>query len=109
MVLAARCTGQERLRKEHRLSGDGFMIKTPIASRLHSLPVSHSDRLMSLRLLIQENGLATLISIYAPTLQADAGVKEAFHSDLHHLLQEVDPRDKVLILGDVNASVGRDF
>ncbi|KAL8621572.1 hypothetical protein ACOMHN_026243 [Nucella lapillus] len=64
---------------------------------------------MSLRLPVQENGFATLISIYAPTLQADAGVKEAFYRDLHNILQQVDSRIKVLILGDSNARVRRDF
>ncbi|KAL8580882.1 hypothetical protein ACOMHN_039582 [Nucella lapillus] len=81
------------------------MVKTSIASRLHSLPVGHSDRLMSLRIPIQENGFATLIRMYAPTLQADA-VEDR---DLHNLLQQVDSRDTVLILGDFNARVGRDF
>ena len=47
--------------------------------------------------------------MYAPTLQAEAGVKEAFYRDLHNLLQQVDSKDKLLILGDFNARVGRDF
>ena len=47
--------------------------------------------------------------MYAPTLQAETGVKEAFHRDLHDLLQQVDSKDNLLILGDFNARVGRDF
>ena len=47
--------------------------------------------------------------MYAPTLQAETGVKEAFYRDLHDLLQQVDSKDKLLILGDFNAKVGRDF
>jgi len=93
---------------ERRLSGVGFMMKTSIANRLHSLPVGHSDRIMSLRLPIQDNKFATLISVYAPTLQADLTVKEAFYQELHDLLQRVDSNDKVLILGDFNARVGQD-
>ena len=46
--------------------------------------------------------------MYAPTLQAEAGVKKAF-CDLHSLLQQVDSKDKLLILGDFNARLGRDF
>ncbi|KAL8577388.1 hypothetical protein ACOMHN_060210 [Nucella lapillus] len=80
--------------EERSLSGVGFMIKTSIASRLHSLPVGRSDRLMSLRLPIQEHGFATLISVCAPILQADAGVKEAFYSYLHNLPQQVESRVK---------------
>ena len=37
------------------------------------------------------------------------GVKEAFYHDPHNLLQQVDSKDKLLILGDLNARVGRDF
>ena len=47
--------------------------------------------------------------MYAPTLQAETGVKEAFYRDLHDLLQQVDSKDNLLILGDFNAKVGRDF
>ena len=64
---------------------------------------------MSLRLPIQDNKFATVLSVYAPTLQAETGVKEAFYRDLHHLLQRVDSKDKPLILGDFNARVGREI
>ena len=47
--------------------------------------------------------------MYAPTLQAETGVKEAFYRDLHDLVQQIDSKDKLLILGDFNARVGRDF
>ena len=36
-------------------------------------------------------------------------LKEAFYRYLHDLLQQVDPKDKLLFLGDFNARVGRDF
>ena len=62
---------------------------------------------MSLRLPIQDNKFATVLNVYASALQA--GVKEAFHCDLHNLPQQVDFKDKLLILGDFNARVGRDF
>ena len=32
-----------------------------------------------------------------------------FYRDLHNLLQQVDSKDKLVILGDFNARVGRDF
>ena len=81
------------------------MIKISIARKLQNLP-GHSDRIMSLRLPIQDNKFATILSVYAPTLQAETGVKEAFYSDLHNLLQQVDSKDKLLILGDFNAKNG---
>ena len=64
---------------------------------------------MSLRLPIKDNMFATVLSVSAPILQAKTGVKEAFYRDLHDLLQQVDSNDKLLILGDLNARVGRDF
>ena len=63
---------------ERRLSGVGFMINTSIARKLQNLPVGHSDRIMSLGLPVQNNKFATVLSVYAPTLQAETGVKEAF-------------------------------
>ena len=70
---------------ERRLSGVRFMIKTSIARKLQNLPVGHSNRNMSLRLTIQ-NTFATVLSVYAPILQAETGVKEALYRDLYNLL-----------------------
>ena len=92
-----------------RLSCVGFMIKTSIARKLQILPVGHSDHLMSLRLPIRDSKFATVLSVYAPTLQAVTGVKEVFYRDLHNLLQQADSKDKRFILGDFNTRVGRDF
>ena len=64
---------------ECRLSGVGFMIKTSTARKLQSLPVGP---IMSLRLPIKDKKFATVISVYAPTLQAEIGVKEAFYRNL---------------------------
>ena len=89
-----------------RLSGVSFMIKTSITRKMQNLPVGHSDCIMSLRLPIQDNKFATVLSVYAPTLQAETGVKEAIYLDLHTLLQQVDSKDKFLILRDLNARVG---
>ena len=94
---------------ESRLSCVGFMIKTSIAKKLQNLAVCHYDRIMSPRLPIQDNKFATVLNVYAPTLQAETGVKEAFYPDLHKLLQQVESEDKLLIFGDFNARVGRDF
>ena len=52
-----------RDKDERRLSGVGFMIKTSIARKLQNLPVGHSDRIMSLRLPIQNKKFATVLSV----------------------------------------------
>ena len=64
---------------------------------------------MSLTLKIQDNKFATVLSVYAPTLQTKTGVMEAFYRDLHNLLQQVDSTEKLLILRDFNTRVGPDF
>ena len=71
---------------ERRLSGVGFMMKDSRTRKLQNLPAGHSDRIMSLRLPSQDNKFATVLSVYAPTLQAETGVKEAFYRDPHNLL-----------------------
>ena len=103
MEQAIPSSGLGRTRTSAAFFGVGFMIKTSIARKLQNLSVGHSDRIMSLKLPIQDNKFATVLSVYAPTLQAETGVKEAFYCDLHKFLQQVDSRDKLLILG------GRDF
>ena len=98
-----------RGKDEPRHSGVGFMLKNAIANRLHTPPTGHSDRIMSMRLPIHGDKFLTLVSVYSPTLQADTAVKEAFYSDLHTVITRTDPKDKLIILGDFNARVGRDF
>ena len=56
---------------ERRLSGVGFMVRNSIASKLETLPSGHSDRIMSMRLPLENKQHLTLFSVYAPTLQAD--------------------------------------
>ena len=70
---------------EGHLSGVGFMIKTSFDRKLQNLPVGHSDRIMSLRLTIQDK-FAAVLCVYTSTLQAETGVKEAFYHDLHYFL-----------------------
>ncbi|KAK2554815.1 Craniofacial development protein 2 [Acropora cervicornis] len=93
---------------ERRLSGVGFMVRNSIASKLDRLPTGHSDRIMSMHLLLEGKQHLTLFSVYAPTLLADPADKDIFYSDLRRLLNNTSEDDKVLILGDFNARVGKD-
>ena len=79
-----------------------------IAKKLHALPTGHSDRIKSLRLPLQGDKSATLVSVCSPTLQADSAVKEALYGELYTVTTRIDPKDKLIILGDFNARVGRD-
>lgn len=91
-----------------RLSAVGLMINNSIDKKRTSFPVGHSDRLMSLHLPLLGNQFMTIISVYAPTFQADPITKEQFYRELKSLHLKVDKADKLLIMGDVNARVGRD-
>lgn len=93
---------------KRRRSGVGFMIRDSIATKLASLRTGHSDRIISMRLPLRDQQHATLLIVYATTLQADPADKDKFYSDLRSLLQDIPADDKIVILGDFNARVGRD-
>ena len=42
-----------------------------------------------------------------PTLTSLDEAKEQFHEDLGHLIKATPPNDKLIILGDFNARVGK--
>ncbi len=97
-----------KAKEDRRLSAVGLMINNSIDKKHTSFPVGHSDWLMFLHLPLLGNQFMTIVSVYAPTLQADPVTKEKFYRELKSLHLKVDKADKLLIMGDVNARVGRD-
>ena len=93
---------------ERRDAGVGFAIRTALVKNLESLPKGISDRLMSMRLPLQGKKHLTLISVYAPTMAYTQEEKELFYQQLSSLLRTVPKEDKLLLLGDFNARVGKD-
>ncbi|XP_064115187.1 uncharacterized protein LOC135221312 [Macrobrachium nipponense] len=63
---------------------------------------------MTLRLNLEGNKHATVISAYAPTLLAEDQTKELFYAALDTVLTAIPNEDKVILLGNFNARVGRD-
>ena len=51
----------------------------------------------------------TLLSVYAPTEASDELVKDQFYEILGEHLQNVPVNDKVILLGDLNARVGKNY
>lgn len=93
---------------EQRIHGVGFAVKNELIRNLEELPLGVSERLMTLRLKLKSNQQATVISAYAPTLQAEPEDKEIFYSTPDSVLTQIPSNHKIILLGDFNARVGRD-
>ncbi|KAI4798729.1 hypothetical protein KUCAC02_020531, partial [Chaenocephalus aceratus] len=91
---------------EYRIQRDHHYANCLI-NHLHELPVGINEHLMIIRLMLASSQMATVISAYAPTLDAQDEVKEAFHAVLYTILSEDPKEDKLILLGDFNARVGR--
>jgi exonuclease III len=98
-----------RSSEERREAGVGFAIKDHIMKKLDSIPEGLSDRLMKLRLPLGKKKFATLISAYAPTMTNPDETKDKFYEELEALISTVPQSDKLILLGDFNARVGRDY
>uniref|UniRef100_H3AJS4 Endonuclease/exonuclease/phosphatase domain-containing protein n=1 Tax=Latimeria chalumnae TaxID=7897 RepID=H3AJS4_LATCH len=97
-----------KLANERRVHGVGFVLKNQIVSRMTEFPAGINERLMTLHLQLANNSSATVISAYAPTLAAEEEQKEQFYADLDEILTIILKEDKIILLRDFNARVGRD-
>lgn len=93
---------------ERRLHGVGFAVKTSLLLQIPEIPVGINERIMSWRIPLSKNQYVTIFSVYAPTLVAEEAEKDHFYSILDAHLQSVHHGDKLILLGDFNARVGRD-
>ena len=69
-------------------------------------PTYINERLI-IRLLLVKGEYTHVISAYAPTLVAEEEAKDEFYSDLSNVLRGINPKDKIILLGDFNVRVGR--
>ncbi|KAI0210361.1 hypothetical protein LSAT2_004900, partial [Lamellibrachia satsuma] len=93
---------------ERREAGVGFAIKKDIVTKLTEMPRPVSDRIMMMRLPLSKDNYATIISVYAPTMTNPDDNKEAFYNQLSSTLRDFPRTDKLLLIGDFNARIGRD-
>ena len=63
---------------------------------------------MSWRIPLSRGRHLTLLSVYAPTLDSDDAVKDSFYDILDSTIHRTPHDDKLIILGDFNARVGKD-
>ncbi|KAK2173070.1 hypothetical protein NP493_898g00028 [Ridgeia piscesae] len=62
---------------------------------------------MKKRLPLSKDNFAIIISVYAPTMTNPDENKEAFYNQLASGLSGIPRTDKLLLIGDVNARIGR--
>ena len=96
-------------KEEPRIHGVGFAVKTKLMARLPEGPTGINERLMTWRIPLKKNRYLTIISAYAPTLVTDELTKDTFYSALDATLQNIPNADKVVLMGDFNARVGKNW
>ena len=62
---------------------------------------------MTLLLPLSKNRIATFVSVYSPTLDTSDDVKDRFYDSLYSTLRRTSQDDKIILLGDFNARLGR--
>ena len=89
--------------------GVGFAIRTKLVPLLKGKhPVGINERLMTMSLPL-EGCILSLISAYAPTLPSSDESKESFYGTLSDAIKAIPIPNKILLLGDFNARVGKDY
>ena len=62
---------------------------------------------MTLRLPLAKDRVASFVSVYSPTLDSSNEAKDRFYDTLYSTLRRILQDDKIILLGDFNARVGR--
>ena len=93
---------------ERREAGIGFAIKMDIVANLTEMPHPVSDRIMIMRIPLKKDRNATIVSAYAPTMANPEETKETFNSQLKGTLRNIPSIDKLILIGDFNARIGRE-
>ena len=89
-----------------RIHGVGFVVRTALLQSTQESPIAMDELLMTLRQPLANNRFATFVSVYAPTLDSSDDVKERFYNSLYSTLRRISQNDKVILLGNFNATVG---
>ena len=93
---------------EKRDGGVGFAIKSDLAEKLER-PSGITDRIMKLQAPLSCGRSLSILSVYAPTLQANEDIILAFYGALRETIIKIPIDEKLIILGDLNARVGKDW
>ena len=66
-----------------------------------------SERIVVAKLKVCREQL-TFVQVYAPSNNSRSEVKEHFYSELQKVIEKVGRKETLLVMGDLNARVGRD-
>ncbi|XP_047478431.1 craniofacial development protein 2-like [Penaeus chinensis] len=109
VYISQRCHMERRGPEKRREPGVGLIVKLSLVGKLVGLPKGVNDRFMTMRLpLSHGQKFATIINAYVSTMTNPDEVKDKFYEDLNTVIAAVPNADKLIILGDFNARVGRD-
>ena len=97
-----------KLKGERREAGMGFAIKKNIVTKLTEMPRPVIDRIMTMRLPLCKDNFATIINVLAPTMTNPDENKEAVYNQLTSVLSGIPHTDKLLLIGDFIARIGRE-
>ena len=86
----------------------GFAIRSSLVQTLEDLPLGFSEGIISCRIPLDQGHFITLVSVYAPTMSHTPDECPDFYASLSLVVSKVPFSDKLAILGDFNARVGRD-
>lgn len=93
---------------DKREAGVGFAVSNSLLSQFGMNPKPINDRFSTLRLKLVHGSHLTLISVYGPTMQRTQKEKERFYENLGECVDDA-KNDSIIILGDFNARVGKDW
>ena len=91
---------------ERRDGGVGFAIRTTLIEQVE-WPYSINDCIMKLRVALSDDRYMSILSVSTPTLQASEDTIISFYGALQGVITSIPKAEKLLVLGDFNARVGR--
>ena len=86
----------------------GFVIRSALVDKIER-PSAVIDRIMKLRVLLSCSQFLSIFSVYAPTMQVTEEVILAFYRALNEATSSVPNNEKLIIVGDFSACVGREW
>ena len=98
-------SGQPKVARH--IHGVGFAARTSHLQSTKESPIAIDERLITLRLPLAKNRFAAFVSVHSSTLDSSDDVKDRFYDTLYSTIQRIFQNDKIILLGDFNARVGR--